>query len=163
MCSQPSRPTQPPTFCETGNEYRLKCGDFLRPGLRQDGSFHSWMDNWTCGWQVKLCDPLNTCHPEGFRDEFYKLSAIQIYALTFTYVTQIIIVLQNSTTMLGVMQQAALCPSLCPSHAGMCCIKIAGDRITLFSCHYSSSILVFFHTKYGRDILREGCDNYDFT
>jgi len=29
-CNQPATSTQPPTLCETGNEYRAKCGDALR-------------------------------------------------------------------------------------------------------------------------------------
>jgi len=33
VCNQPPRPTQPPTLCETGNEYRPKCGDAMRLGV----------------------------------------------------------------------------------------------------------------------------------
>jgi len=29
-----TRPTQPPIFCGTGNEYRPKCGDALRLGVK---------------------------------------------------------------------------------------------------------------------------------
>ena len=29
------RPTQPPTLCETENEYRPKCGDVLRLGVKE--------------------------------------------------------------------------------------------------------------------------------
>jgi len=34
VCKQPPRPTQPPTLCRTGNEYRPKCGDALRLGSK---------------------------------------------------------------------------------------------------------------------------------
>jgi len=34
VCNQLLRPTQPPTLCETGNEYQLKCGDVLRLGIK---------------------------------------------------------------------------------------------------------------------------------
>ena len=29
VCNQPPRPTQPPTLCGTGNEFRPKCSDAL--------------------------------------------------------------------------------------------------------------------------------------
>jgi len=32
--NQPPRPTQPPTLCGTGNDYRPKCGDALRLGSK---------------------------------------------------------------------------------------------------------------------------------
>ena len=39
--TKPSRPTQPPTLCGTGNEYQPKCGDALRLGSKgRYGSFH---------------------------------------------------------------------------------------------------------------------------
>jgi len=34
VCNQSPRPTQPPILCGTGNEYRLKCGDALRWGVK---------------------------------------------------------------------------------------------------------------------------------
>jgi len=53
-------PSQPPTFCGTGNEYQPKCGDALRLGAKT---------GWLNPFVDKLCDPFNTCHPERFRDE----------------------------------------------------------------------------------------------
>jgi len=32
--TQPPRPTQPPTLSGTGNEYRPKCGNALRPWIK---------------------------------------------------------------------------------------------------------------------------------
>jgi len=72
--NQPSRPTQPPTVCGTGNEYRPKCGDALRLGVKA-----GWLIAFVCGWLVKLCDPFNTCHPERFRDEFHKNRRVAVY------------------------------------------------------------------------------------
>ena len=61
--TKPTRPTQSPTLSGTENEYRPKCGDALRLGLKA-GMVHS---TW---WQVKLCDPSLTCAiPERLRDE----------------------------------------------------------------------------------------------
>ena len=34
ICNQPPRSTQPPTLCETGNEYQPKRGDALRLGVK---------------------------------------------------------------------------------------------------------------------------------
>jgi len=34
LCNQPPRPTQPPILSETANEYRPKCGDALRLGVK---------------------------------------------------------------------------------------------------------------------------------
>jgi len=42
------RPTQPPTFNGTGNEYRPKCGDALRLGVKA-----SWLI--PCGSNVWVC------------------------------------------------------------------------------------------------------------
>jgi len=52
VCNQSPRPTQRPTLCGTGNEYRPKCGDALRLGSKCRMA-HSMC----CGWQVNLCDP----------------------------------------------------------------------------------------------------------
>ena len=35
------RPTQPPTLCGMGNEYRPKCGDALRLGIK--GRISAWV------------------------------------------------------------------------------------------------------------------------
>jgi len=34
MHEQAAKSTQPPTLSGTGNEYRPKCGDALRPGVK---------------------------------------------------------------------------------------------------------------------------------
>jgi len=52
VCNQPPRATQPPTLHVTGNEYRTKCSDALRLGIK-DGMAHS-ICGWACGWQLKL-------------------------------------------------------------------------------------------------------------
>jgi len=55
------RPTQPPTPCGTGNEYRPKCGDALRVGSKMhDGSFHLWINVWVAGKTVRSL--VNMCH-----------------------------------------------------------------------------------------------------
>ena len=55
------RPTQPPTPCGTGNEYRPKCGDALRMGSKMhNGSFHLWINVWVAGRTVRSL--VNTCH-----------------------------------------------------------------------------------------------------
>ena len=46
VCSQPPRPTQPLTLCGTGNDYRPKCSDAVRLGIK-------------VGWLV-LNGPFNT-------------------------------------------------------------------------------------------------------
>jgi len=44
---KPPRPTQPPSFSGTGNEYQSKCGDALRLwSKRRYGSFHLWINVW---------------------------------------------------------------------------------------------------------------------
>ena len=48
-------PTQPPTLSRTGNECRPKCGNVLRLG-RKSRMAH-FVCGYTCGWQVKLCEP----------------------------------------------------------------------------------------------------------
>ena len=41
---------------------------------------------WSCGWQVKLCDPVNTCHSVAIRDCFGRKNALYKYLiLYFTY------------------------------------------------------------------------------
>jgi len=56
-----SRPTQPSTLSDTGNEYMPKCGDTLRMGSKgRYGSFHLWINVWVAGktaWSF-----VNTCH-----------------------------------------------------------------------------------------------------
>ena len=47
VCNQPPRPTQPPTICGTGNEYRLKCGDALWLGEK-------------AGWLIPFVNPSST-------------------------------------------------------------------------------------------------------
>jgi len=43
--TKPPRPTQPPTFGGTGNEYHSKCGDALRLGTKGgNGSFNLWIN-----------------------------------------------------------------------------------------------------------------------
>jgi len=48
-------PTQPPILSGTENEYWPNCGDAL--GLGSKGKTAHSICGWTCGWQVKLCDP----------------------------------------------------------------------------------------------------------
>ena len=55
VCNQPPWPTQPPTLCGTGNEYRPKCGDALRLEVKS-GWLIPLVDKRVGGWQVKLCD-----------------------------------------------------------------------------------------------------------
>ena len=59
--NRPPRPTQPPTLCGMGNEYRPKGSEALWPGSKyRFGSLHLLQ---TCGWQVKTVWSLvNTCH-----------------------------------------------------------------------------------------------------
>ena len=43
--TKPPRPTQPPAFIGTGNEYQPKCGDALRMGTEGgNGSFNLWIN-----------------------------------------------------------------------------------------------------------------------
>jgi len=68
LCNRPVRPTQPPTFSGTENEYRSKCGDALRLGSKgRYGSFHL------------LYDPSFTCAMGALETSFLRQSAIQIY------------------------------------------------------------------------------------
>jgi len=47
------RPTQPPTFNGTGNEFLPKCGDALRLVSKgRYGSFHLWINVWVAGKSV---------------------------------------------------------------------------------------------------------------
>jgi len=55
QCFASPRQTQPPTLSRTGNEYRPKCDDGLRLGLKADMAYS--ICGCTCGWQVKLRDP----------------------------------------------------------------------------------------------------------
>ena len=50
--TKPPRPTQSPTLCGTGIEYRPKCGDALR--LNSKGRTAHSACGQTCEWQVKL-------------------------------------------------------------------------------------------------------------
>jgi len=63
----PTDPTQPPTLCETGNEYRPTCIDALRLQDVKAGRLIPFVNK----LQIKLCDPLNMCHPERFGGEFH--------------------------------------------------------------------------------------------
>jgi len=76
------RPTQPSPLSgrkmSTSQSAVMLCGWGVKAGM-----VHSTC-GWTCGWQVKLCDPsLTRAIPERFRDESWQ-SAIQIYVY-FTY------------------------------------------------------------------------------
>jgi len=55
------RPTQPPTVNGTGNEYRPKCGDALRLGIK--GRMAHFICGCTRRYQVNLCDPVYTIQP----------------------------------------------------------------------------------------------------
>jgi len=46
VCKQPPRPTQPPTLCWMGNEYRPKCSDAL--WLRSKGWLIPFVDKRVC-------------------------------------------------------------------------------------------------------------------
>jgi len=72
ICSQPPRPPQPPALSGTGNEYRSKCGDVVRLGVKI-GMVYSIYEC-TCGWQVNMCEPL-LAHaiPERLGDESYSV------------------------------------------------------------------------------------------
>ena len=78
VCDQPSRPTQPPILCRTGNEYRPKCGDALWLGSEGMGSFHSWINVWVAGKTVWSL--VNTCHSEHFKGVFLR-KGIQMFCL----------------------------------------------------------------------------------
>jgi len=66
---KPSRPTQPPTLSGTGNEYHSQSAVMLCGWGVKAGMVHCTC-GWTCGWQVKLCDPsLTRAIHERFRDE----------------------------------------------------------------------------------------------
>jgi len=55
------RPTQPPTFNGTGNEYQSKCGDTLRLGSKgRYGSFYLSINVWMADKTVWSL--VNTCH-----------------------------------------------------------------------------------------------------
>jgi len=42
--TKPNTPTQPPTLSGTGNEYRTKCGEALRQGVKGSyGSYYVWV------------------------------------------------------------------------------------------------------------------------
>jgi len=67
--TKPPRPTQLPTLGGMGNKYWPKYGDAVR--LRSKARMAHSICGWTCGWQVKLCDPsLTHAVPECFRDEY---------------------------------------------------------------------------------------------
>jgi len=76
------QPTQPPTLCATGNEYRTTTGHaaLMRCGC---GSKEGWLISFR-GWQVKLCDPSR--HAELFGGEYTheKARAIQMSYLSFS-------------------------------------------------------------------------------
>jgi len=57
VCNQPSRPTQPPILCGTGNEYRSKCDDALRLRVKAVWLI-PFVDKRACAWKVKLWDPI---------------------------------------------------------------------------------------------------------
>ena len=60
-----SRPTQPPTFCGTGNEYRPKCSDAMRLVIK--GRMAHSIRGLMCGYMAgNMCDLVNTC----FRVEY---------------------------------------------------------------------------------------------
>ena len=40
---------------------------------------------WSCGWQVKLCDPVNTCHYVALRGCLGRKNALYKYLILYFY------------------------------------------------------------------------------
>jgi len=40
---------------------------------------------WSCGWQVKVCDPVNTCHSVALRDCLGRKNALYKYLILYFY------------------------------------------------------------------------------
>ena len=40
---------------------------------------------WSCGWQVKLCDPVNTCHSVALRDCLGSKNALYKYLILYFF------------------------------------------------------------------------------
>jgi len=51
-------------WCHLVNAYRVKSG-------------------WSCGWQIKLCDPVNTCHSVVLRDCLGRKNALYKYLILY--------------------------------------------------------------------------------
>jgi len=58
---------------------------------------------WSCGWQVKLCDPVNTCHSVALRDCLGRKNALYKYLIlyfAFNFTLQSRMLLRQSRTSL---------------------------------------------------------------
>jgi len=40
---------------------------------------------WSCGWQVKLCDPVNTCHSVALRGCLGRKNALYKYLILYFF------------------------------------------------------------------------------
>ena len=81
---QPTRPTQPFILPRSINWvvklYRMCAASF---GWCNLVNAYGVKSGWSCGWQVKLCDPVNTCHFVALRDCLGRKNALYKYLILY--------------------------------------------------------------------------------